>query len=242
MRTNEMKSLIFLGLIGSLMFTSCTKDGETTDIQANEAVEVIESALANESNGMSKTMSTTLDYATAQNVFTATPYLNCGQVYALSYNESYSASNYSYSYTAQRNALLNCDANGTRQSFTSNTNFSGNYSTPRMSSDDTIETLFSVTGLSVTNSNTIFNGNYTRKGTQVSKTRNNNSFSSTLTCSLNNINVNKTTYMIQSGSASVNFVGVSSSGNQYTFSGTITFSVNETATLVLNGNTYNINL
>ena len=241
MRTIKMKSRVLLGLVCSLMFTSCAKDDETTDIQANEAVEVIESALANESNGMSKTMSTTLDYATTQNVFTTVPYLNCGQDYAQSYTENYSTSNYSYSYTAQRNAQLNCDANGNRQTFNSNTNFSGSYSTPRMSSNDTIETLFSVTGLTATGSTTIFNGSYTRKGTQVSKIRN-TSFNSTLTYNLSNINVNKTTFMIQSGSASVNFVGVSSSGNQYTYSGTITFNGNETAILVLNGNTYTISL
>ena len=62
------------------------------------------------------------------------------------------------------------------------------------------------------------------------------------TYSLNNIAVSKTTYNIVSGTASVVFNGVSSTGNQYTYDGTITFNGNNTATLVINGNTYTINL
>ncbi|MDF1676550.1 MAG: hypothetical protein P1U44_12620, partial [Vicingaceae bacterium] len=71
--------------------------------------------------------------------------------------------------------------------------------------------------------------------------RNQNPFTSTINDSLTNIEVDKTTHKILSGNASITLI-VTFAGNQYNFSGNITFNGNNTATLVLNGNTYTINL
>jgi len=227
-----------------LSLTSCNKDDDsnTTDVQETEAVEAVENSLKQETNGMSKSLETAVVYAEDQNLYTASPSLNCGQLYSDSYNENYSSTNYSFNYVGTFNYQLSCNSNGNPQSLSYNADREGDYDTPRMASDDEASASWSISSLDDSSEDVIFNGTYVRAGTQVSKIRNQNTFSSTLTYSIEEIAVNKSTYKITAGSASVTFVGVSSTGNQYTYNGNITFNGNDTATLVINGNTYTINL
>lgn len=236
--------LVALLLVATLSLTSCNKDDDSTSdaIEEVDAVETIENSLVAESNGMSKSMETTMVYAESQNLYTDSPSLNCGQLYTESFSENYSSSDYSYNYSANCNYLLSCNAEGNAQSFNYSFSRNGNYDTPRMSSDDNVNANWDITDLDASTSNTLFNGSYVRIGSQVSKVRNMNTFNSTLTYSLNSIAVNKDTYKIASGSASVVFEGTSASGNSYTYNGTITFNGDDTATLVINGNTYTIYL
>lgn len=236
--------LVALLLVATLSLTSCNKDDDSTSdaIEEVDAVETIENSLVAESNGMSKSMETTMVYAESQNLYTDSPSLNCGQLYTESFSENYSSSDYSYNYSANCNYLLSCNAEGNAQSFNYSFSRNGDYDTPRMSSDDNVNANWDITDLDASTSNTLFNGSYVRIGSQVSKVRNMNTFNSTLTYSLNSIAVNKDTYKIASGSASVVFEGISTSGNSYTYNGTITFNGDDTATLVINGNTYTIYL
>lgn len=236
--------LVALLLVATLSLTSCNKDDDSTSdaIEEVDAVETIENSLVAESNGMSRSMETTMVYAESQNLYTDSPSLNCGQLYAESFSENYSSPDYSYNYSANCSYLLSCNAEGNAQSFNYSFSRNGDYDTPRMSSDDNVNANWDVTDLDASTSNTIFNGSYVRIGSQVSKVRNMNTFNSTLTYSLNGIAVNKDTYKIASGSASVVFEGTSTSGNSYTYNGTITFNGDDTATLVINGNTYTIYL
>jgi hypothetical protein len=235
--------IVTILLVSTLTLTSCNKDDDTsTNIQESEVVDAVDNSLSNDTNGMAKSIDTAVEYADSNNLYTTTPSLNCGQLYTDSHAESYSSTNYNYNYNANCSYQLNCNTNGGAQSFNYNANRSGNYDTPRMSSNDSAVAQWDVTNLDASNANVLFNGSYVRNGTQVSKVRNHNTFSSTLTYSLGNIAVNKTTHKIASGTATVSFTGVSSTGNHYTFNGTITFNGNDTATLVINGNTYTINL
>lgn len=237
--------LVALLLVTTLSITSCNKDDDNSTsnaIEEADAVETIENSLVTESNGMSKSMETTMVYAESQNLYTTSPSINCGQLYSEAFSENYSSSNYTYNYSANCNYLLNCNVDGNAQSFDYSFNRNGDYDTPRMSSDDEVNANWNITDLDASVTNTLFNGSYVRNGSQVSKVRNMNTFNSTLTYSLNNIAVNKDTYKIVSGSASVVFQGTSTSGNSYTYNGTITFNGDDTATLVINGNTYTIYL
>jgi len=111
-----------------------------------------------------------------------------------------------------------------------------------MSSDDSSSSNWTVSGLGASSANAVFAGSYNRIGSQVSKVRNHNTFTSTLHYTLTNINVSKTDHHIVSGTASLTFDGQSTSGNTWTYNGSVTFNGNGTATLSINGNTYTINL
>lgn len=233
-------------LVSVLSMASCSKDdgnsNNETAVMEDDAVEVIESSLAKETNGMTKTVETTIETADAELLFTEEPTIECGQMYNDSYSETYSKGNYSYNYAVSRDYLLSCNEEGNPESFSYSLDFNGVYDTPRMSSNDSTTVEWSITNLETTETSSTFNGSYLREGTQVSKVRNKNTFNSTLTIDLSDLIVNKSTYTILSGTAQVAFVGLSSNGNQYTFNGTLTFNGDETATLILNGNTYIINL
>lgn len=225
---------------------SCSSDdndtAESTQITEEEAVDVIATSMAKDSNGMSKTMQTSVEMAESEDMFVEEENVACGQTNTEAYSQSNVNGNYSYNYTLNTNYTLSCTNAGFPDYFTYDAALSGVYDTPRMSSDDTSQLSWTVTGLPPSNSSVTFNGDYERNGTQISKVRNMNTFSSTLTYNVQDIVVSKSTYQILSGTASVTFIGISSTGNQYTFSGTITFNGDETATLLINGNSYTINL
>jgi hypothetical protein len=82
-------------------------------------------------------------------------------------------------------------------------------------------------------SNLPFNMTYTRSETIVSKTGAKNTFTDKFTWNSTNILVNNTTHIIMSGTATVG-LQVTVSGQVSTYNGTITFSGNNQASLVLN--------
>ena len=67
-------------------------------------------------------------------------------------------------------------------------------------------------------------------------------FQSRITYSLQDVLVDKMTDMVSSGSVQITVTGGGPAGVQFTYSGTLTFSGNHLAVLVLSGSTYNLNL
>ncbi|MFL3664161.1 MAG: hypothetical protein ACJ04Q_09165 [Flavobacteriales bacterium] len=236
-------TLFMILMLVAVAFSSCKKDKEDDPIvfQDEDAVEAVESSLITQSNGITATIETAATKMAGDSLYTSTPTLNCGETYADNFNESNSSGNYSYNYSGSRNYKLYCTPNNTPDYVEYHRTLSGVYSTPRMSSDDNAEANWVISNLDTANTTIFFNGSYQRLGTQVSKVRNQNTFTSTINYSLTNIEVDKTTHKILSGNASITLI-VTFAGNQYNFSGNITFNGNNTATLVLNGNTYTINL
>lgn len=225
------------------MFSSCKKENNTssTEVTVDDASDAIVSSVSSETGGMSATVSTTTELAASKGVFTTTPSINCGQLYTASYAASASNSGYSYNYNGSSQYQLTCSGY-LPSSFTFGHTMEGVYETPRMSSDDDATSSWTLTGLEPSVANTSFNGSYVRNGSQQSKVRNQRSFTSTITITASNITVNKSTYKITGGTASVSFSGTASGGNTYTYTGSITFNGDGTATLTINGNTYTINL
>ncbi len=239
---------IMLSALSILAVMSCSNEDDnntntnTAAIEETDVVDVIETSLAKETYGMSKSMETAVVYSEEQNVFTENPDLECGHLYNDAYNESYNSDNFSYDFSINRAYQLNCDENGNASSLAYNMNYTGVYDAPRMASDDDGVLGYVLSGLSPDEYAVLFEGNYTRNGSQESKVRHMNAFTSTLIFDISNVAVSKTTYQIMSGTSLVSFTGISSNGNEYHFNGTLTFNGDETATLVLNGNTYIINL
>ena len=85
------------------------------------------------------------------------------------------------------------------------------------------------------------NGAYTRNGSQESKIGQQNSFTSTLTITASNLLVDKSTQEINGGTASFTLEGSGSGGTNITYTGSIVFNGNQSATLTLNGNSYPLN-
>lgn len=143
---------------------------------------------------------------------------------------------YSYSYSFKYSITL---ANANRLDF--GYTMKGTYDTPRLSSNDSASASFQVSNL-LTGTAYSVTGIYNRYGTQASKIRNKTSFTSTITVSTTALLIDKSTKRVSGGSAAVIIYGKSSTGNIYSFNGTVTFLGNQQATLVIGSKAYTINL
>jgi hypothetical protein len=144
----------------------------------------------------------------------------------------------SFTYSLSWNYLLDCSV---PSSFTLNFTGQGTYNGLVLSSSFNSTGKFVLTGLGATTTQFTFNSNYARTGTTTSKVGNQNTFNHSLTITSTNIVYDKTTQEIASGTATVSIKVTSTSGNSWTYGGTLTFLGNKTAKLVLNsGTTYNI--
>ena len=118
----------------------------------------------------------------------------------------------------------------------------GFYDTPLLSSQDTAASSLQFTGIVAADSQYTVNATYSRLGTQTSKVRDHNSFSSALTVTLTNMKVNKATKRIQSGAASITIEGRTPDDIFFSYSATLTILGYQLATLNVNGKTYTIDL
>lgn len=231
--SNRIASLIFIVFVCMASITSCKKDAgssSSTTVSEDEAAEAITEAVTPASGGMVDQV----DNSIGITMLNAYP---CGESFDSSINvTSPTGSAITYSFNLSWNWMLSCS----KGTFQFNFNGSSMYDAPRMSSNDSSEGSLTISGLDK-GAAYIVNTSYIRNGSQQSKILNRNSFTSNITITSENINVDKTTQEITSGTATVSISGASTSGRSFSYSGTITFNGNKNATLDLgNGNTYTI--
>jgi hypothetical protein len=88
----------------------------------------------------------------------------------------------------------------------------------------------------------MLNGTYNRSGSQTSKVRDRNSFTSELDMTLASLSVNKNTLQIDGGTGTFTLTGSVAGGGSFSYEGSITFLGNGMATITINGETYEIDL
>ncbi len=230
-------------LLLGLFVLSCKKnESEIVEgVSTDEAVEIISKAISSESYGLVSNITEASEKAKSTKVYTEAPTINCGQGYQNNFTADESTNNYSYNYSINATYLLNCTAAKLPQAFTYTHNLKGTYDTNRMESDDTAQSSFSITGLEVQADNAVLNGEYNRTGSQDYTLANAKEFDSKTSVIVKNINLNKVTAEILSGTASVNLEVIYMS-KAYKFSGNIVFNGNDSATITVNGATYTIQL
>lgn len=237
------RTLLPMGLILAATMISCSDDeNKSTGVTEADAADAIEASVSSSSNGVAKMVAEASTVADDEDVYTYSPQLECGQQYTVSYNPTYTGTNYSYDYSGTRNYLISCTTLGVPETFTYSASLTGTYETPRMLSDDDSTSSLTVTGLAPSSATATINGTYVRNGYQESKVRLMRHFNSVITINLSNVTLNKLTQTISGGTASVTMTGTGSLGGSFTYNGTITFNGDGTATLVINGTTYTINV
>jgi len=117
----------------------------------------------------------------------------------------------------------------------------GTFDVPRVSSDDSAHAVLDVSGI-FSGQYLVFNGTYFRLGSQTIKVREERSLQSETTMNLINVNVDKATRMIESGSATISLMVVGSEGRALSYTASLTFEGNFNATMVINGRSFVINL
>lgn len=228
-------SISLLTVLTTLVFlaSSCKKENNNAAVMTEEeAAEAITLSVSGNTNALS-TQAT--EIAATANAYSAV----CGYSKDSTITRANTSGNYTWNYTFKWSWSAVCAGN-VPSSINANYKMKGSYNAPRMSSNDSASANLVVSNL-IAGSQYIYNGTYTREGSQTSKIRNKNTFTSKVILNVSNLKVNKVSGQIDAGTSTVAITGNTSTGNSFSYGGNITFNGSKTATITLNnGGVYNI--
>ncbi|WP_375587356.1 hypothetical protein [Flagellimonas aurea] len=244
----RLRKALYLGLATlTLTMSACSDDDESTgatdgEITEEEAVEAITMALIPESGGMIEMTAQALYIIEGEAPETSkVEDYSCGETYGSSYNISGQSANIVYDAALSWDWMISCDTdlNPISADFTL-TGTSG-YDGPRIDSNGDTDASISIQELEKEAASYLVNESFRVSGSQTSFVRNENSFSSTIELNTSDLTMLKSNHNITSGTVYTGFVGETSNGNSYNYTGTLVFTGNQTATLTMgSGNTYEL--
>lgn len=243
-RMKSPTTLAYLVLfVFSLALNSCSKDDEiiapSDVLTEQDAVELIESSLQKSTGGLSQTASV----YSAELDTEITVNASCDSLYEETLPYTYNGNLIQANYTKYWAYQLACSNLNIPQTADFNASSTGTYSTPRIESDDVTQSSFTISGLQPTSDAFLFNGSYSREGSQqITINQVTRSINSTLSVEVIDLLLNKGTYEINSGTGTCSLTGSTDQGNTFLFEGDLVFNGNGTASLTVNGNTHLIEL
>jgi hypothetical protein len=234
--------LFILGLLTISLFNmSCSTNDDDIDTTSNlteaEAVEIIETSLQKSTVGINDNTEKFSEELTTN----ITINLECETLYDDTFVASYDGENVQSSYTVDWSYEMSCNNLDIPQSVAFAFSTDGNYSSPHITSTDSSNGNFEINGLQPTASEMVLNGNFYRNGMQILTVINERAVNSNLEIALTDIIIDKESHSITSGTGTVLLTGTTQN-RTFTFEGSIVFNGNGSATILLNGNTYQINL
>jgi uncharacterized protein YpmS len=236
MTRSNVLSVLFTFLVFAFVSTSCTKE-ETVEMTEEEAVEIIETSLQKNSGGMVESIE-----AYTEKIVTDTVNTLCAILYQDNFNFDFDSGAVVAAYTVDWSYEFACNNLNLPISAQFDLVAQGTYQSNRMNSADNMSGNLEVTGLALSSTDLVFDGNYSRAGTQdITTNFNSRSLNSTVSIAINSINISKSSYQIVSGSAEVVLTG-NDQNNNFSYSGMVVFNGGGSATLTMNGNSYTINL
>ncbi|MDX2285661.1 MAG: hypothetical protein NW241_15945 [Bacteroidia bacterium] len=224
-------SALFAGLL-VLTASACRPDGAGA-LSETDLVAIVEDAVAGSTGGVELGIEDAADLAEA--LLDA-----CNEPGDSTLTRSGTLGQLSYSYVLYWEYSLICSGLGIPQTFSVGFGGEGEYQTARMSSEDEISGSFLLTGLNPGADSLVYDGSFSRNGTQTTSGRRGTTYTTQLTLTSSNLTADKGTYEILSGTCSV-FLSGSNGSESFTRNGTLTFLGNQQATLEWNGQTYPIN-
>jgi hypothetical protein len=245
MKNIWMSIFTFALLIGfGTFFTSCDKDDDTdpqtTEISDDEIIAIVSGATVDGTEGI--TAETTEMAYVADDALDeqSSAFMECGETMDSTFVQTIDHVRISGEYNTYLYWALNCN-NNIPNSITFGHEVSGNYESDRLISDDSADSDWTITNL-LTGANYIFNGTYERTGTQESTVREMRSFDTTVSITVQDLNMDKGEKEIVSGIANFTLSGTINDETTFTQSGTIVFLGDGAANIIINGNTYTIDL
>lgn len=223
-------------VLTTLTFTSCDKKEEIINIiSESDVIEIIETTFQNDIGGLT----TNLEDLTEQLIVAVTSAEVCDTTYNNTIEKDHQGAQVQASYTSELTYEMLCNTIDLPQTADFSISTISTYSTPRIESDDSSNFEGNATGLELSSTTLNITGNYNSVGTQDSDYRQQQSISSDFDIDLTSLKIDKQSRNIESGSGIFLFTA-SQNGDHFSYSGTITFNGNNTATIVINETTYEV--
>ncbi len=137
--------------------------------------------------------------------------------------------------------MVNC-VNNVPDNLSSNLIYFGNFSGPNLSSSNSGSTAFTVGGLAPSANDFVINGEFKRAGTFQSKVDTTNHGNNSIDIKVTALTIVKASRTIAGGNATISITGDVPKKGSFSYTGTLVFNADGTATLTLNGTVYTINL
>lgn len=237
-----IRTITFFTLLIGLTFACEKEDNQTQidDLSDEEVVALIEGSLVTETEGLA-TEATDAAYSAEVYSDSSADNLPCGITNDSTVVRAYNSARITANYTSDWEWILMCNNFDIPTSLSWNRSTAGEYESLRLISDDSAESSLTVSNL-IAGENFVINGTYSRSGSQNSKVRELNEFTSEINFTVTDLNVTKATQTIASGTANWTLTGTGTGGYSFSRNGSITFLGNGMATVVINGVTYEIDL
>lgn len=236
MKTNFVKSihlLLFVLLLGATpLVTGCSNSVDSATATTEEdAADIVAASLGNSAAtyGFSAQAADAATVANGEAITSSSGAKGNATLAETTVTKVDNTAPYTYNYTFKFTETI---TNDSLKSFVYKMN--GVYDAPRMSSNDSANanwTVLSSNGNGPTGGTATVNGTYNRDGSQTSKVRNKNIFTSKIILTTTNLVVDKATKVILGGTASLTVTGNNTNGNSFSYAGSITFNGNGQATL-----------
>lgn len=238
----KLLSVVFMALLGALLLQGCKKDDEKKQAISNdEAAELVGLALSSETGGSSGQFTDAIAFlATAPAVDTKKGMedfcdwsVDTSNTFSLNGVGRTLEVNYHYTF-----GFDDCTF-GIPQKFEFDANNSIIYNGTYYASTATAKSNWDITDFLATE--LTLNGSYSYEGSQTYKLSQ-RTITSKVNISFTDVKINKMNFTPQSGTAQVDISGTTTNMGAFTFSGTLTYKNDGTATLKINGETYTVNL
>ncbi len=233
----SFKFLAFTAVISIL--ASCSDDDTNNNlISEEEVVEIVQRTVASDTYGMAAQIedaSDILDNEISTKINKICGVLQEGSIIAESNPSMVSSYSYSVSYKHEMVCVDN-----TLSEYLIDFSASGQYTTPRIESNDETILDVAVSNLESQASQYVYNGSFRRDGSQVVRIVAEKVYSSTISIQNSDLLVDKTSFEIVAGTSTFSLTGSSTRGGSFSYNGTIIYNDNGTASIEINGAIYNV--
>jgi len=147
-----------------------------------------------------------------------------------------------YSYVLYNTHKLFCNTSGAPDNVSGTITYSGNYNNANLVLTNSGTTTYTLAGLTQTATVYSLSGEYKSTGTFKLKSDTTQTGTVSIDLVLKNLTIAKSNLYITGGTATAIVTGTSVKNGGFTYNGTLTFNNSYTATLMINGNTYTIDI
>ena len=228
-------------LLSILFLSSCdnTEEKEIQLITEEDAVEVVESALMYGSEGISDeakdASEVAKDYSEAASIS------SCGESFDSTLIKEIERPKIRAFYSTSWAWMISCNDFFIPEALSFGRTATGTYETSRFIGDSQSSSTWGLDSLILGGSWNLV-GSYNRSGTHQSKVRNQNALSFELEIEMASLEVDKGDLEIRSGTGTFSLLLSDGNDNSTSLEGSITFLGDGMATIIINGNTYEIEL